>query len=404
MTAMPTVDLHPRFRIQHCDAAESRDAVIEAGLEDVPFDGRIPLVLATRGLLNSLAEVDPDVLALLAEDGRAPADCLRAAEVVLPSLEQVPPGRSVLTLLYNGHRLALLVVAQREGAAAPAPYLLPETCLALDGADVVCCAYVRVDHDGGTTVLLDGWVDGRRLGALPRQTRAGEKCRRIDVAKLRPMHELWLRLQATRRPTLLAYRRRFRRAARAGLRLLPAAAALLFAALWLWYPRMVTNVLIARYAGSPVVEWQVASRTLGMRAVTPTRVVRSGDEYAVNLRVLTGRRFGWIYQVDDRVANLLGRLEARPDGALVGEHRGVFDDLVGLEYFVLILSERDLPALSVGGPAAWLTRAQLREIQDFARRGEDDQAAGVLRTALERLGWQGTAEDLRLERIDHRQR
>jgi hypothetical protein len=400
---MPNADLLPRFEIQRFDAFETREVLLDAGLDDAAFDARAGGVLATHGLLDLLANVEAEAFDQEDEVSSRSSGLAGDAAVVLPSMDRVSPNSPVLPLVYNGHRLALLVVAQREGATTPAPYLLPEAGRGPTRTDFVCCAYVRVDHDGGTTVLLDGWVDGTRLRTLPRQTRAGEKCRRLDVTALRPMHELWVRLQSRRRRTLADSKSLFGPAAATAVKLLPAAAAVLFAILWLWYPR--TSTRPPSYTGGPVVEWQVASRAPGMRAVTPTRVVRGGDDYTVNLRVLSGRRFGWMYQVDGREAHLLDRLEPRPDGSLAGEHRGVFDDFVGLEYLALILSDRDLPALSsADGPATWLTRDQIQQIQDFARRGEDDQAAQVLRTALERLGWQGTTEDLRLERIDHRPR
>jgi hypothetical protein len=179
-----------------------------------------------------------------------------------------------------------------------------------------------------------------------------------------------------------------------------AAAALLFFVLWLL--RLGSGPAPPPLAAT-VIDWQLDLGRGGSRApASGVPIVHTGGAYTVRFRVASPRRrHGWLFQVDARAGHLLDRLKVHEDGVGVCRYSGTFDDTVGFEYFILVLSESPVPALD-DEAVPWLGAEDIRQLQEHARAGQDAEAARLVETALRRAGWRGQAGDVRLEWIDHR--
>ncbi len=152
-----------------------------------------------------------------------------------------------------------------------------------------------------------------------------------------------------------------------------------------------------------VVDWGLSVESLPGHKGPGLRIVYNGQGFHFQPRIVTKRTHGWLYQIDSRRAWMLKRLSPQPDGTLGCSYEDSFDDNEGVELFCLILADEHLPALEVPeGPAAWLSAEERGRLQELAKEGSGDgKVVQLLRAALERHGWRGTADDLRVQRLEH---
>jgi hypothetical protein len=185
-------------------------------------------------------------------------------------------------------------------------------------------------------------------------------------------------------------------------------AALVFAAVMFLRPPTASIFpgVAPEVAARPVVEWGFSTTPSDPHRNIDPQVVYTGQGYQFQPRITTHRAHGWLYQIDGRSAFMLRKLDKQPDGTLTGDYDDTFDAVEGIEYFLIILADEDVPALNAGDePAAWLTPSERARLQ---RLGEQDagtdETLRVFFEALRRHGWKGTPDDLCLQRLKHKRR
>lgn len=406
----PDANLLPRSRVVTLSPPQVLCALRLANLGDDPYDPRQALVLAAQAFLDwTVTECDEFLEAGEETEGTTHTGLASGGSLWGRWREGLQRASSVIDMTYNGHRVALLVVARHEDSSAPADYALPEDWVIQDTLRAICCVYVQTDSAGGMTALLEGWAEPKELARgfrRARSDRSGSFV--IDRSSLVPMHSLWEVLQAPGNEVdaltaIEKEERRLRPAAGPALRrialLVSAAAAAILcaaAAVLLW--KSVTPPQLAR----PVLEWRFETDAVrGASARVP--VVYSGQPYTVGVRVATGRPHGWLFQVDARGAYLLAGLKAEEAGVLTCSHSDRFDDRPGFEYFVIILADQRVSQLDEA-QGKWLGASELEALQTCARQEDDDAALRVIRGALDRILPRGTKIDVQVLRVEHRSR
>lgn len=196
--------------------------------------------------------------------------------------------------------------------------------------------------------------------------------------------------------------RRWRSAIRRAAAL--AAAALLVAGLAVAAVSFLRPPVAPEVAARPVVEWGFSTAPRNPHRNVDPHVVYTGQGYQFQPRITTARAHGWLYQIDGESAFMLRKLDKQPDGTLTGKYDDTFDGVEGIEYFLVILADEDVPALNAGDePAAWLTPAELARLQQLGEQGAGtDETLRVFIDALRRHGWKGTPDDLCYQRLKHK--
>ncbi len=405
----------PRSRIVTLRAAAVASLLRLAGLADDPYDSRRGLLLAARCFLAWIAQEDEeDMDAILEQLSSMEDGDPMGTELDLPWVRppaEIQPGSPVIDLIYCGHRVILSVVARDEASRAPVEYLLPSSELPWEPS-AVCCAYVQLERAGDVSVLFEGWVDPDRLDVSEfdsRRESAG--LLRIDDESLQPMSKLLeqLRSPAERPVSVPASRVSRRREGRPPSRLLTrvlavttvvaTAAAIAFALLWIDQGTELAPV--AKGPSRPVIEFDVKLDLVRGSATEP-QIAYDRQGYTVPVRATTFR-YGWVFQVDAEYAYLIKRLSQHSDGTLSAQVRDHFDDKPGLEYFIVVVADKEVPELGrEKGEVQWLSPSDILDLQECARDQDDEAAINVLRVALYRIGLTDADCDLRVQLVEHR--
>lgn len=397
--------------------SEARGALQRANLGEDPFDPRQALILAAEAFLNwTLTEAEEHEEVEPEEDE---ADGLDSAGESLWGgwTESQQRSSPAIDMVYRGHRVAVVVASRHEASDTPVQYIWRRTWQEVrEPLSGVCCAYVQPERSGEVTVLFEGWVEAREIGASEMERGPdGEVV--IPLGLLRSMGALWqvLGKKPVAKPARGGVSELKRAAAEvAGQRVerptrpvvfwrnifvTAAAAAVLVVAILRWAPG---GGVRPPAISNPVVDWQFSPE--GLRgAAGGVPVVYNRQKYDIQVRVATARSHGWLFQIDGSGAYLLTLLKPEGSGVLAGSYTDRFDDRPGLEYFATVLADADLPALNEEqGPAKWLSAEQVAELSRLAGEQKNVDASALLRRAVEKAAPGTGGCDVRLMLIEHR--
>lgn len=400
-------DPQPRSRVVTISPAEVQVALHRASLGDDPFDPRMGQILAVKAFWDWAAmegegedwqRVDDAQVAAKQDKTDAESVWETAPEV----LQRMSP---VVDVVYEGHRIGLLPLVRREGARGPAEYALPTGDLVPLPLrlEALCCVYIQFAQSGEATVLLDGFVGGTELKESLWADAGNKKAIVIPEEQLRPMHELYglLMRRSGGAPLDLSQGPHRVTWSTASMSMLVLGVCVVTAAVtwWLWPSgvRPPPTVALAR----SVAEWQLNTEAVrGIQGIMP--IVQSGQKYTLTVHVATPRPYGWLWQIDVRGAVLLGTLSAQGPGILGRTYTDEFDDLAGLEFFVVVLADAEVPEFAAAKqPAGWLSPVQAQKLQELGRQQDDEVAVALVRQALGWLEGRGTPYDVRIFRVNH---
>jgi hypothetical protein len=393
----PFIDFLPRTRSNELSRYQVRDELCAAELFADPFDPRQRQVLGLACVREWLAlaeeELDDIEAPETLQSGVPADDDLGALE--LPAVSELRSD-GCLEFKCGRHQLALVVVSRREGVNEPVVYRVLNAVIA-KRPSAICCVYLRVTNGGTVQGLLEGWVDREHLAKRKPQ---GDV--EIVETDLRPMHELQDLLRAA--PVIVPSRSRdLASLRRSAVPLALAATAAFFYVLGSIQQTTPPGIVPSGRITATVVEANIARpeqvQRRGGSGTIP--VFRSGDKYEVEFRIVSPRRFGWLFQADSRANRLLDRAEPQAEGTQICRFQGRFDQNVGFEFFILVLSDDNVAKLDQKDEK-WLMAEDLRQLQTLAGERDLEKAVELICRALERAGWTGGPADLRFEVVDHR--
>lgn len=127
-------------------------------------------------------------------------------------------------------------------------------------------------------------------------------------------------------------------------------------------------------------------------------IFEGGTEYDLLLRLSSAYEFGELYLVDAKHVRRLAHGGREEDGTITLTRTHVFDQTVGWDYLVVVLSDQ-APAAE---PPAWLTRDDLETLQALAQESNESEAVDVFKKALERRDFKDGEFAVWIQTFDHR--
>ena len=409
-----------RTRIIRWTAEEVARVRAGAGLTADPLDPRIGSALAEAGWwrwANSAGEelAEAGRPCLPRDQGRTDDDGAEGFSWWKDQPEAVQRLCPVVDVCYGDMRVGLLTVVRTAEVSAPVEYEAPVGLAKQLGLrlDYICPVYVQMEEDGGAIVLLEGCLPYSELAKQAEDSEVGTFVP-VEQDQLLGMAELWLRLNGEVAAGAKASSGVVRESpAKTWLKahLRPVAQLALAAAVVLAVGVGMYEIGVLRRPAAPApapqasaAEWSLSARTLrGAQQTVP--VLLSREPYVMSVRVATGRKAGWVYQVDASGAYFLGALRPGSDGTLDMEYKAELDERAGFEFFVAVLADAPWPALEAPtghGPAGWLSPAEARQLQDLAAQQDKAAIEKLLRQAVQASAPGGTACDVRYYWFEHR--